>query len=100
MSIYGATPTAAIARLGWACASHGGLEASFVLDQLSHEAEVWRDVVLALFDEVECVVECVVIVLHEVSDDHGHRSRHPRVAVDKDLLSSVLGLFDEAERLG
>ena len=100
MSIYRAAATATIARLRWTRTGDGGFEASFVLDQLSHEAEVWRDVVFALLDEVECVVERIVIVFHEVSDDDGYRSRHACVAVYEHLLSSVFRLLDEAECLG
>lgn len=72
MSFYGAGSTAAIARLSRACARHGGPEHRLVLDQLSHETEVRRDVTFALFNEVEGALERVVVILHEVGDNDRH----------------------------
>ena len=82
MSFDRAASTASVTRLGWARAGHGRFEHRLVLDKLSHEAEVGRDVVFATLDKVEGALERVVVEFHQVSDDHGDRSRHAGVAVD------------------
>ena len=100
MSVHGTPAAATVSRLGWTGTSNGRLEVSFVLDQLSHETEVRRNVVLALLDELEGAIQTVVVEFHKISDDDGHRSRHSSVAVNEHLLSTVLSLLDEGEGLG
>ena len=73
---------------------------TLVLQQLSHEREVGRDVRLDALDVLVGAVQRVVEELHEVSEDNGHRARHAGVAVNQDSLAGETSSLDEAERLG
>ena len=75
-------------------------ERALVLQELPHETKVGRDVRLDLLDVFVGAVERVVVELHEVGEDDGHRARHARVAVDENPLSGETRSLDEAERLG
>ena len=95
MTLHGAGRDATDARVGRAWP-----ERALVLEELAHEAEVRGDVRLYLLYMFVGAVQRVVVELHQVGEDDGHRARHARVAVNKDALALHSRFLDEAERFG
>lgn len=70
-------------------AGGGGQHLRLELQQLPHEAEVWRDDAAPLLDELEGLVQAHAVGPHQVRQADGGGARDSRLAVHEDAAAGV-----------